>query len=1043
MEAAFGSWFHGRQTDAEAIGRAVAVAREAHQEIAPATNLPALEANLCLDSAPDTTVAQTVSLVRDAAERLRDGMSGLESVAARAELRTLEDQPLDSLRALLAASRSPASELLALLRTLAEGRSPDPSSLSGFEEDARLIQALRGAESATTERSDAWRASLGLDFKDGQTDWDTILARIDWLEGLFENLGGELNPTLVVALSDRAHRWPDFEALRAAAQLYEEAVEDLTSLFLPDRATAIRGTDGDRVVQDNIELCARLADRLDDLPAWADYRRVRGRIAAHGWERFADLLAEDGVTAEQVVPAFRKAYWSSRLDRLFEDQPELREFRGRSQERLIQRFKELDRRLIEAGTDRIIEKCNGRRSQPVSVPGSEVAILEREAKKKRRHFPVRHLLQHLPSLLPALKPCLMMSPLTVSHYLSAEHAFDLVVFDEASQVPPWDAINCIYRGAQLIVVGDSKQLPPTPFFQQAEAAEEGWDDDEEAKEELMESILDACEVMLPSESLRWHYRSRHEHLISFSNHHFYGNRLVTFPAPEVDSDELGVHLHHVPDGVYDRARSNTNRLEAKRVAETVMRNLREHPDWTLGVVAFSVSQADAIADEIDLLRSANPDLDPHFAGDRLDGVFVKNLESVQGDERDVIVFSVGYARDSLGKFYQGFGPLNKEGGHRRLNVAVTRARQRVDVVTSVLASDFNLAPTAKPGALRLRDYLEFAERGPVALSAEIESQGGDFESPFEESVAEAARSLGYEIVPQVGVGGFRIDLGVVDPGAPGRFLLGIECDGATYHSTPTARDRDRLRQEILEGLGWRIHRIWSWDWVRERGAEVVRLDEAIQDAIRSAKAAVRPDERASGGDDGRRIVETVPIVEVREAETLDALDWVVPYGEADISGLESGHEFHESESRYMLRRGLSLIFEAEAPICEDRAVRLLASSQGITRRGSRVRATAKELIDNMVTSGHVERRDEFLWLPDQVLDYVRIPDAGSQGTRRDIEEIPPEELDLVIENLVEGSGSTDTSALVSQTARIFGFSRTGPDIKDAIRLRVEALGPRL
>lgn len=1037
MESAFGRWFQGRETDAEAIGRAMAVAREAGPEMSPATNLSVLEGRLCVGSAPDTAMAQKVALVRDAAARLGERMSILESLAARAELTSLEDQPIDSLRTLLAASRQPALELRGLLRTLAEGRASSQVTISGFESDARLIEALRGAESTIAERADHWRASLGTDFNDGESDWDSILVRLDWLEDLFENLDGDLNAAMEAGLSDPSHSWPDFEALRAATKLYEEAVGDLASLFVPDHATEIRGTDGDRAAQDNIELCARLADRLDDLPAWTDYRRVRGRIGAHGWERFADLLVEDEVPAAQVVPAFRKAYWSSRLDLFFGGQPELREFRGRSQERLIGRFRELDRRLIEAGTDRIIERLNRSRPQPVSVPGSEVAILGREAKKKRRHMPVRHLLQRLPSLLPSLKPCLMMSPLTVSHYLSPDHAFDLVVFDEASQVPPWDAINCIYRGAQLIVVGDSRQLPPTPFFQQAEAAEEGWEDDEESKEELMESILDACEVMLPSESLRWHYRSRHEHLISFSNHHFYGNRLVTFPSSEVESRELGVHLHHVPDGVYDRARSNTNRLEARRVAERVMENLREHPDWTLGVVAFSVSQADAIADELDRLRTENPELDRHFAGDRLDGVFVKNLESVQGDERDVIVFSVGYARDPSGRFHQGFGPLNKDGGHRRLNVAVTRARRRVDVVTSVLAADFNLSATASPGAQRLRDYLEFAERGPMALTAEIESQGGNFDSPFEESVAEAVRDLGYEVVPQVGVGGFRIDLGVVDPAAPGRFVLGIECDGATYHSTPTARDRDRLRQEILEGLGWTFHRIWSWDWVRERGTEVTRLDDSIKAAIEAAEAAAGPDESRDVVEDVHRPVEAVSVVEVGDAASLESLDWVTPYEEADMSGLESGHEFHAPENRYMLRRGLSRIFDAESPICEDRVVRLLAASQGITRRGSRVRATTKALIDKMVAAKELERRGEFLWLPDQELESVRVPDPAVPGARRDIEEIPPEEIDLAIRRLTDGSGSADAVALVSQTARLFGFARTGPDIEEAIHRRVE------
>ena len=255
---------------------------------------------------------------------------------------------------------------------------------------------------------------------------------------------------------------------------------------------------------------------------------------------------------------------------MYDEHPTLRDFRGRSHEALIAEFRDLDRQLIAAATDRIIAICNAERPEPIASPGSEVALLRHEAGKKRRHLPVRKLFERIPELLPALKPCLMMSPLTVSHYLSGDHHFVLVIFDEASQVPPWDAINCLYRGEQLVVAGDNKQLPPTAFFELTGSDAEDQEDDEEAPEEMMESILDSCEAILPSESLRWHYRSRHESLIAFSNHNIYNNRLVTFPSPVRDSDQLGVHLINVPDGVYDRARSRTNRVEARRVAERVI-----------------------------------------------------------------------------------------------------------------------------------------------------------------------------------------------------------------------------------------------------------------------------------------------------------------------------------------------------------------------------------------------------------------------------------------------------------------------------------------
>lgn len=622
--------------------------------------------------------------------------------------------------------------------------------------------------------------------------------------------------------------------------------------------------------------------------------------------------------------------------------------------------------------------------------GSEVDLLLTEAKKKRKHMPVRTLLQRLPTLLLKLKPCLMMSPLTVSNFLTADHAFDLVVFDEASQVPPWDAVNCIYRGRQLVVAGDDKQLPPTAFFQRSDLGEEGYDEDSEGAEEVMDSILDSCAALLDFHSLRWHYRSRHEHLISFSNHHFYSNQLVTFPSPEQVSPLLGVLLTYVPEGVYDRGRSKTNRIEARKAVERLTEYLLDGTGRSVGLIAFSSAQQDAIMDELEKERRARPELEALLVGDRLDAVFVKNLESVQGDERDVILFSVGYGKDAGGRFTLQLGPLNSEGGHRRLNVAVTRARQQVEVVTSVLAHDFAVTELTPPGVRRLRDYLEFAERGPAALKSEIGEMGGDFESPFEEAVAETIRGLGYDAVPQVGVGGFRIDLGVVDPAAQGRFVLGVECDGATYHSTPTARDRDRLREEVLRNLGWSIHRIWSWDWVRDRRREVERLDEAIRDAAaesarrrarleetlrrseadgaRSAELAGRDEEARSevaaseaGGMDavaeapqsaleghsastdvrerGRR---ERPVYDLSTRDGATGLSWVATYRRADLPPQGSSYEFHESVNRRVQAQLVRTLLRVEGPVSTSYVVHRIAEAWGIQRAGHRVVAAVQQ-----------------------------------------------------------------------------------------------------
>jgi very-short-patch-repair endonuclease len=419
----------------------------------------------------------------------------------------------------------------------------------------------------------------------------------------------------------------------------------------------------------------------------------------------------------------------------------------------------------------------------------------------------------------------MMSPLAVSAYLdNPEFAFDLVIFDEASQVRPHDAVCAIYRGKQLVVGGDPKQLPPTDFF--TRTGEEG---DERPADETgtsdFESLLDVCLARnMCRKQLRWHYRSWREGLIAFSNHHFYGNSLVTFPSPE-ESASRAVQFIHVPDGCF---KDGVNVIEARRVAALVMEHARATPKMTLGVIAFSQRQQERILDELEVLRRQSPECEEFFSAERDDPFFVKNLENVQGDERDAIMLSVGYGPDEAGKVMKRFGPLNRDGGERRLNVAVTRARLAMRVVASMTAYDVDLSRTGSKGAALLKAFLDFAERGPVALReaiTEANQRGAD--SPFEQAVGDELERRGLTIHRQVGCGGYRIDLAITD-GASGKYLIGVECDGATYHSAATARDRDRLRKAVLEGLGWKLVRVWSTDWVRDRNAQVNRVLNALE-----------------------------------------------------------------------------------------------------------------------------------------------------------------------------------------------------------------------
>ncbi len=424
-----------------------------------------------------------------------------------------------------------------------------------------------------------------------------------------------------------------------------------------------------------------------------------------------------------------------------------------------------------------------------------------------------------------------MSPLSVSTFLAPDSVhFDVVVFDEASQIFPQDAIGAIYRADQLIVVGDSKQMPPSNFFNATIEAE---DNDEETGDVTdFESILDLCSTSMQQLRLRWHYRSRYEQLITFSNKNFYDSDLVTFPSSKVDAPGIGVDYYHV-DGVFDR-KVHTNRKEAEFIVDLIYQNIEKYPNRSLGVVAFSVAQQDLIDKLLSKRRQSTPEKEYFFKNDGKEPFFIKNLETVQGDERDTIIFSIAYGIDAQGRLLHTFGPLNRVGGERRLNVAVTRAKCNVQLVSSMHYTDIDLKHTSAEGAKLLREYLDYAENGSVALERAISvSPFEQFDSDFELEVCDYLRSKGFAVDTQVGCSGFRIDLGLKLPDSSD-YVLAIECDGATYHSSKNARDRDRLRQEILERMGWKFYRIWSTDWFRNKSVEQLRLLEAAADAVKKS-----------------------------------------------------------------------------------------------------------------------------------------------------------------------------------------------------------------
>jgi hypothetical protein len=1045
-QQALGGFHRGRDTDVDQTRDAIAVARRVHELSRPDADLTQLAAAIAVGASPDPGAAQAADQLREADRAMRQALPALMSFIARGP--DADDVPLTDLQGFLEAITPAVQQLAVQIADLDRGAAKPAQTIDETSQRAATISALHDAVDAISAQSPAWTTLLGRFFDGPRTEWASVRHAANWLGQLHQLAPTELPARVQDQLRATDRSWPAFERLATACDSARQAGEELTALFEPQRASELEAFLSNARFEDVAALRTELEAHIDELHDWTEWRRWRDQAQQQGWGLFLDALIDADVPEVDVVAVFQRAYWNRQLEALYADEPELADdLRGGAFQRWVEDFSALDRALVRTGTDRLIAARERARTTHVATPGSEVELLRREARKKIRHLPVRVLLSRIPTLLSELKPCLMMSPLTVSHFLAPDHTFDLVVFDEASQVPPWDAINCIYRGRQLIVAGDSKQLPPTPFFQVAELDELSPDDEERSTQEDMESILDSCESLLPVHPLRWHYRSRAEPLIAFSNHYIYDNNLVTFPSADEQSQSKGVSFTYVPDGVYDRGKTATNRREAQVVAQRVMEHLLERTG-SVGVIAFNAAQATAISEELDLLKMRHPALEEHFRGTRLDAVFVKHLEAVQGDERDVIVFSVGYGPDAEGKFTMNFGPLNKDGGQRRLNVAVTRARERVELVASVRSHDFQLSENASAGARLLRDYIAYAENnGRLAAdpSSETQDDAVDWPTPLEQEIAAVIEELGYRAVPSVGAGSFRIDIGVRSHEFPDRYILGIETDSDGYAQTPTARDRERLRHEVLDALGWgTVHRIWSLDWVRNRHAEVHRLSEALTAASQRARsqpqtlAASTPASPVQEPEIRERVERNV--VELNTSASANELPWTETYRRAVLGRAHSVYEFHESVNRREQTDLLVRLLEIEAPISVDYAIRRLAGAYGLQRAGHRVVTAARQAIGQAGRRGAANARGDFLWRPGQTLTKVRIPDPDDPETRRDIDDIPPEEIDLAIARLRETSAGINDEQLITHVARILGFDRTGDRIRTTLAQRLQSHG---
>ena len=931
-----------------------------------------------------------------------------------------------------------------------------------------LSQALtlREEQRKLDAASDEARGLLGRHWNHAEAEWDGIAQVRDWAREIRSLALRAAGDDLERALALR-ERWAllasegldllrrngsvgrDFVAYGEALNTFKEARSRIIELLDLDVENVWHADSADDVLGYLRACVVGWEAATPKLRDWCAWRRARAEAMLNNLTLLVKAFEQGALQSSQLRSVFERSYTQWWIGAVTDHEAVLSEFFSPEHERKIGQFCAVDERYMELTRvfvpSRLAQRVPG--ASASTLPNSEMGILKREVGKRRRHMSVRQLLRRIPNLLPRLKPCLLMSPMSVAQYLEANYPpFDVVVFDEASQIPVWDAIGAIARGRQAVIVGDPKQLPPTNFFQRSE------DDEEEGGADTvedLESILDDCiAAQIPCLPLDWHYRSRHESLITFSNYHYYQNRLLTFPSSSRQG--LGVSWRHVPNGVYDKGKTRTNRIEADAVVDEVLHRLRS-PDlvkYSIGVVTFSQAQQTLIEDLLDMARAEDPELDTYFGEDKEERVFIKNLENVQGDERDVILFSICYGPDSLGRVSMNFGPMNREGGERRLNVAITRARREVMVFSTLKADQIDLARSRARGVRDLKGFLEYADRGPAAIAEAIQpGPDADFDSPFEEAVHDALVQRGWEVHKQVGCARYRIDLAVVDPEAPGRYVLGIECDGANYHRAKTARDRDKLRAAVLRDLGWTLTRVWSTDWWTDPEREVRKLEEALVRALEAQRegkrGAAQPTRRPadSVAHENKTFASSpaIPTSTPAHGPVYTEFNFYQPLEEKASAGAQS--DFYERWTTVAIRERLTEVVRQEGPISITLAARRVAAAWGFERARSRAVRRIRKLIPESEVQLQATDAGEFLWPKDiDPADYevFRVPRANGSGAREAVD-LPLEEIGNAARHLLERHMSAPLDELIRETARLFGFQRVGRIVNERIANAVERL----
>ena len=897
-------------------------------------------------------------------------------------------------------------------------------------EDARAAAALsaleecQGLEAACRTLSARLPACVLPEGNEYEQALDRLRARMrlaEELEPLAQGQAERLLPS-ARALAERAG------AYREAYRTLEEAGERVERLFRPLQGTFLRG-------EEAAAACAAQSERwrqaLPELRPYVRYLSLCARARAQGLEFLVQGL-EQGLPLEQAKPAYLRALYRALALCIFGEEPLADRFSGKAFEQKVKSYQALDARFRQLTQQQLRAQLAARVPDLTlaAAQSSEVSILQRAIRSGGRGVSIRKLLSQLPSLLPRLCPCMLMSPLSAAQYLDpARQPFDLVLFDEASQLPTCKAVGVLARGKEAVVVGDPKQLPPTNFFAVQLSDEEDWEVED------LESILDDCLALsIPDAHLQWHYRSKHESLIAFSNAQFYDNRLLTFPSPGDRNSRVrfvGV------EGVYDRGRTKQNLAEARAVTARILQRLRAGDGRSMGVVTFSAAQQNLIDDLLTEAFRDEPELEQR-ALQREEPLFIKNLENVQGDERDVVLFSVGYGPDQEGRVAMNFGPLNREGGWRRLNVAVSRAREEMEVFSTLQPEQLDFTRTSAQGVAALKRFLDYAKLGRLPAAGE----GTEAREPdgLALAVAEALEAEGYRVERNIGRSGYRVDLGVRRQGEE-KYLLGVLLDGKTYAAAQTAYDRDISREGVLRRLGWQLEHVWALDWWDNPKKERERLLERLK-RLEAAEEAPSPQEEepvAPLAQRGRPQVPATPAEAETPRRTSDKRRR--PYAVASLSNSFLEPEaFVSPQVRPLLRAKLGQVIRQEGPVAETVLYRRVLKSCGIARAGTRIQKHLQQLLDSLGARRTQEGETVFYSLPGQGLEpgCYRVA-TQDEDSRREAKEWPAEEIAAAAQAVLEAQFGLPEDDLLRETAKLMGFGRLGPAMEVHLRLGLRRL----